>query len=182
MLSSPDDCIIRHPKANRRYGVLSHYKVSFWVSFIFKEVKMIIKEYNYLPEEAIKIRNEVFVKEQGFVEEFDEIDVIAKHIVLYEKEQPVSTCRIYFNIEKQSFVIGRIAVVKEWRGKNIGTKIINIAEDSIKTDGGKSAMLSAQVRVAEFYEKQGYKKQGKAYLDEACPHIWMKKNLQDMDK
>ena len=101
---------------------------------------------------------------------------------MYEKEQPVSTCRIYFNIEKQSFVIGRIAVVKEWRGKNIGTKIINIAEDSIKTDGGKSAMLSAQVRVAEFYEKQGYKKQGKAYLDEACPHIWMKKNLQDMDK
>ena len=113
---------------------------------------MMIKEYNYLPEEAIKIRNEVFVKEQGFVEEFDEIDDIAKHIVLYKKENPISTCRIYFNTEKQSFVIGRIAVVKEWRGKNIGTKIINIAEDSIKTDGGKSAMLSAQVRVAEFYE------------------------------
>lgn len=143
---------------------------------------MIIKEYNYLPEEAIKIRNEVFVKEQGFVEEFDEIDHIAKHIVLYEKEQPISTCRIYFNIEKQSFVIGRIAVAMEWRGKNIGTKIINIAEDYIKTDGGKSVMLSAQERVAEFYEKQGYKKLGKAFLDEGCPHIWMKKNLGDMDK
>ena len=113
MLSSPDDCIIRHPKASRRYGVLSHYKVSFWVPFVFKEVKMIIKEYNYLPEEAIKIRNEVFVKEQGFVEEFDEIDGIAKHIVLYEKEHPISTCRIYFNSEKQSFVIGRIAVSHE---------------------------------------------------------------------
>jgi predicted GNAT family N-acyltransferase len=182
MLSSPDDCIIRHPKANRRYGVLSHYKVSFWVPFIFKEAKMIIKEYNYLPEEAIKIRNEVFVKEQGFVEEFDEIDDITKHIVLYEKEQPISTCRIYFNIEKQTFVIGRIAVAMEWRGKDIGTKIINIAEDYIKTDGGKSVMLSAQERVAEFYEKQGYKKLGKAYLDEGCPHIWMKKNLGDMDK
>lgn len=182
MLSSPDDCIIRHPKANRRYGVLSHYKVSFWVLFIFKEAKMIIKEYNHLPEEAIKIRTEVFVKEQGFVEEFDEIDGIAKHIVLYEKEQPISTCRIYFNIEKQSFVIGRIAVAMEWRGKNIGTKIINIAEDYIKTDGGKSVMLSAQERVAEFYEKQGYKKLGKAFLDEGCPHIWMKKNLGDMDK
>ena len=182
MLSSPDDCIIRHPKANRRYGVLSHYKVSFWVPFIFKEAKMIIKEYNHLPEEAIKIRTEVFVKEQGFVEEFDEIDGIAKHIVLYEKEQPISTCRIYFNIEKQSFVIGRIAVAMEWRGKNIGTKIINIAEDYIKTDGGKSVMLSAQERVAEFYEKQGYKKLGKAFLDEGCPHIWMKKNLGDMDK
>lgn len=182
MLSSPGDCIIRHPKANRRYGVFSHYKVSFWVPFIFKEAKMTIKEYNYLPEEAKKIRSEVFVKEQGFVEEFDEIDGIAKHMVIYESEQPISTCRIYFNSEKQSFVIGRIAVVKEWRGKNIGAKIINVAEESIKRDGGKSVMLSAQVRVAEFYEKQGYKKQGKAYLDEDCPHIWMKKNLGDMGK
>jgi hypothetical protein len=112
MYSSPDDCIIRHSKASRRYGVFSHHKVSFWVLFL-KEDKMIIKEYNYLPEEARKIRTEVFVKEQRFVEEFDEIDNIAKHMVLYEREQPISTCRIYFDIKKQSFVIGRIAVVKE---------------------------------------------------------------------
>lgn len=59
MLSSPDDCIKRHPKANRRYSVFSHYKVSFWMPFVLKEVKMIIKEYNYLPEEARKIRSEL---------------------------------------------------------------------------------------------------------------------------
>jgi predicted GNAT family N-acyltransferase len=152
------------------------------VSFILEEAKMTIKEYNHLPEESKKIRSEVFVKEQGFVEEFDEIDGIAKHMVIYESEQPISTCRIYFNIKKQSFVIGRIAVLREWRGKNIGAIILNAAEDNIRRDGGKSVMLSAQVRVAEFYEKQGYKKQGKAYLDEDCPHIWMKKNLGDMGK
>ena len=38
-------------------------------------------------------------------------------------------------------------------------------------------MLSGQVRVAGFYEKLGYIKQGETYLDEGCPHIWMKKNL-----
>jgi predicted GNAT family N-acyltransferase len=182
MLSSPDDCIIRHPKANRRYGVFHTIRLAFGCFLFFKEVKMIIKEFNYLPEEARKIRSEVFVKEQGFVEEFDEIDGIAKNIVLYEKEQPISTCRIYFNSEKQSFVIGRIAVIKELRRKNIGSKMINVAEETIKRDGGKSVMLSAQVRVAEFYEKQGYKKQGKTYLDEDCPHIWMKKNLEDISK
>ena len=143
---------------------------------------MIIKEYNYLPEDAIKIRTEVFVKEQGFIEEFDEIDDIAKHIVIYEKEQPISTCRIYFNSNKQSFVIGRIAVVKEWRGKNIGTKMLSVAEDNIKRAGGTSVMLSAQVRILEFYEKQGYTKQGETYYDEDCLHIWMKKNLRDICK
>lgn len=142
---------------------------------------MIIKEYNYLPKEARNIRNEVFVKEQGFIEEFDVIDDIAKHIVIYEREQPISTCRIYFNIKKQSYVIGRIAVIKEWRGKNIGQRMLISAEDNIKRDGGKSAMLSAQVRAVGFYEKQGYKKQGVAYLDEECLHIWMNKNLKDIN-
>ncbi|AVK47455.1 GCN5 family acetyltransferase [Clostridium sp. MF28] len=138
---------------------------------------MIIKEYNYLPEEAKKIRVEVFVKEQGFVEEFDEIDGIAKHIVMYDGEQPISTCRIYFNSKKESFIIGRVAVVKEWRGKNIGAKILNAAEDSIAREGGKNVMLSGQARVAEFYEKQGYEKQGEPYLEEDCLHILMRKNL-----
>lgn len=143
---------------------------------------MIIKEYNNLPEEARKIRNEVFVKEQGFIEEFDEIDDVAKHMVMYEKDQAISTCRIYFNGKKQSFVVGRIAVVKEWRGKNVGAGMLKAAEDTIRRDGGKSIILSAQVRVAEFYEKQGYKKQGAVYLDEECTHIWMKKNMGDIDK
>lgn len=55
----------------------------------------------------------MFVKEQGFIEEFDEIDDVAKHMVMYEKDQPISTCRIYFNGKKQSFVVRRIAVVEK---------------------------------------------------------------------
>lgn len=61
--------------------------------------------------------------------------------------------------------------------KNIGRRILNAAEEYIRENGGKSVMLSGQVRVAGFYEKLGYIKQGETYLDEGCPHIWMKKNL-----
>lgn len=147
------------------------------LAFTLKEDKMIIKDYNYLPEEAKKIRSEVFVKEQGFYDEYDEFDDIAKHMVVYSNEEPISTCRIYYNSEKESYIIGRVAVLKEWRGKNIGRRILNAAEEYIRENGGKSVMLSGQVRVAGFYEKLGYIKQGETYLDEGCPHIWMKKNL-----
>ena len=147
------------------------------LAFTLKEDKMIIKDYNYLPEEAKKIRSEVFVKEQGFYDEYDEFDDIAKHMVMYSNEEPISTCRIYYNYEKESYIIGRVAVLKEWRGKNIGRRILNAAEEYIRENGGKSVMLSGQVRVAGFYEKLGYIKQGETYLDEGCPHIWMKKNL-----
>jgi predicted GNAT family N-acyltransferase len=146
-----------------------------------KEVNMLMKEYDYLSEDAIMIRNEVFVKEQGFNEEFDEIDGKATHIVMYDRERAISTCRIYYHIEKLSFVVGRIAVIKAYRGKNIGAKMLRYVENNIRKNGGKNVVLSAQVRVAEFYEKQGYKKSGEVYLDEDCPHIWMEKKLKIVD-
>ena len=43
---------------------------------------MKIKVYDYLPQEAINIRTTVFSEEQGFKNEFDDIDKIATHIVL----------------------------------------------------------------------------------------------------
>lgn len=46
------------------------------------------KIYNQLPDEAKEIRLEVFVKEQGFEEEFDDIDETAAHIVLFDGSPP----------------------------------------------------------------------------------------------
>lgn len=42
---------------------------------------MFIKLYDEIPEEAKTIREAVFIKEQGFKDEFDEIDDIAKIII-----------------------------------------------------------------------------------------------------
>ena len=44
--------------------------------------------YDTLPDEAAEIRRAVFVEEQGFHNEFDEIDKRAKHIVLYDNNAP----------------------------------------------------------------------------------------------
>ena len=57
---------------------------------------MEVKIFDYLPEDAYKIREDVFIKEQGFVNELDEIDNIATHIVLYIDNEPVGTCRVFF--------------------------------------------------------------------------------------
>ena len=42
--------------------------------------------YPALPTEAASIRKEVFMEEHGFVEEFDEIDHQARHIVVFNGE------------------------------------------------------------------------------------------------
>ena len=50
------------------------------------------KIYNTLPREAAIIRKAVFVEEQGFENEFDDIDSYANHLVLFDNDKPIATC------------------------------------------------------------------------------------------
>jgi len=133
------------------------------------------KKCNGLNNDIIKIRTSVFVDEQGFQDEFDEIDKTCSHIVLYDGKKPVATCR-YFN-DGTSFHIGRVAIIKEYRGKHLGCKIMQIAEKEIKSTNAKQIEVSAQVRVKEFYKKLGYEEVGEIYFDEFLEHIRMVKRL-----
>ena len=138
---------------------------------------MTFRVYDKLCDDAKQIRISVFVEEQGFEIEFDDTDKIAKHIVGYDNNKPVAVCRYFYDDEHNSYMIGRIAVVKECSGMHLGDRILSFAEQKIKEEGGKSVALSAQLRVSGFYEKQGYKKSGGEYLDEYCPHVLMTKVL-----
>lgn len=128
-----------------------------------------------LNDDIIKIRTKVFINEQGFKNEFDETDKTCSHVVLYNDKTPIATCR-YFK-EDKIYHIGRVAIMKEYRGKHLGNKIMEIAENEIKNEGGKNIEVSAQVRVSEFYKKLGYNKIGEVYFDEYCEHIKMLKEL-----
>lgn len=138
---------------------------------------MQIKGYDHLPEEAKKIREAVFVREQGFQMEFDDIDDIATHLVLFEEKLPVGTCRFFLSDEPDCYIVGRIAVVPSCRGKRYGAEILAAAEREIAKRGKKQVKLAAQCRVQPFYEKAGYHAEGEVFYDEHCPHIWLKKEL-----
>lgn len=135
------------------------------------------RQYTKLPREAAQIRQEIFVEEQGFAVEFDEIDPISRHIVLFEDGTPAGTCRVYWNSSKNSHVIGRVAVRKEFRGRSFGGQLLQEAEQLVRSLQGKTLCLAAQVRVKAFYEKYGYTEAGEHFLDEGCPHVWMYKTL-----
>lgn len=61
-------------------------------------------------------QEEVFVKEQGFQNEFDDIDDFATHICIYEDGKALGCVRFY--VENDKMRIGRLAVLKQAR-KNI---------------------------------------------------------------
>ncbi len=138
---------------------------------------MIVRKYDSLPEEAKRIREEVFVEEQGFEEEFDTIDREAIHLVIFEEDKAVATCRAFLGKEEGEYVIGRLAVRKEYRGQAYGREIVRAGEEEIRILGGRRVRLAAQTRARGFYEKCGYSVQGEEFMDAVCPHIWMVKGL-----
>ena len=138
---------------------------------------MIIQILNAINDDIKQIRIDVFINEQGFENEFDDIDKTAKFVLLSIDGKAVGTCRFFpSNIDGDAH-IGRMAVRKLYRGQNLGSKIIHAAENGIRRDGFKTCSLSAQVQARPFYESLGYVAEGEEYLDEGCPHILMRKQL-----
>ena len=139
---------------------------------------MEVKIFDKLPEEAKLIRTRVFMEEQGFQNEFDETDERSVHVVLLESAEPIAACRFYYSKTRQCYVIGRLAVLKEYRGRDLGSRLLMAAEKEIVSRNGDAAELSAQVRARGFYEKNGYVSLEEVHMDEGCPHVWMRKKLQ----
>lgn len=134
------------------------------------------KIFTTLPQDAKNIRIEVFMKEQGFENEFDEIDNLCHHIVAFDEGKPIGTCRFFK--ENNHYTIGRVAVLKEYRNQHIGNLLLKSAEKEIKRINGDVIVVHAQVRVSSIYEKQGYIQFGQIDDDEGVPHKWMKKKIQ----
>ena len=122
---------------------------------------------------ASDVRQKVFVEEQGFVNEFDDIDKNAFHIVIFNVDTPVATGRLFE--DENGWHIGRVAVLPEYRGHKLGERVMLGLEQKAMEIGVKSITLSAQVQASGFYEKLGYISLGDLHYDEHCPHVTMKK-------
>ncbi len=126
------------------------------------------------------IRQEVFVEEQGFHNELDEIDAVAWHLCLYIGGEPAAVGRIFPEDDGEragGWHLGRLAVRKAFRGGGTGREMMGLLEQKAKELGAKYIQLDAQVRASGFYEKLGYRQIGEEHLDEYCPHIMMEKLL-----
>ena len=91
---------------------------------------MTTESYDTLPQGAKDIRINVFMSEQGFKDEFDELDKVSTHLVTFDGDKPCATVRFYE--QNGIYYIGRLAVLKEYRSHHLGAKIVNEAEKLIK--------------------------------------------------
>lgn len=124
------------------------------------------------------VRMKVFVKEQGIDpgREIDEFEAGAEHFYLMDNEEPVATVR-YRKYADHTVKVERMAVLPSHRDKGIGRQLLSAAESHAQASGYRTIILNAQSHAVSFYEKQGYKVQSEAFMEENISHFRMVKQL-----
>lgn len=124
------------------------------------------------------IRRAVFIDEQGYTEqaEFDAADEACPHLVLLDGDTPVATGRVLLQPDGNA-KLGRIAVLKAYRGQHLGETVVRELLQYAKQHGAVYAKISAQCHAIPFYEKFGFQVQGEMYPDGPIPHRDMEMTL-----
>ena len=127
-------------------------------------------------KDALKIRYDVFVTEQGvsIADEIDELEDKTIHVVLYKEDEPIATARIYA-IDADTYKVQRVAVQEKVRKQGFGAILMTEVEKKVMELGGRNITLGAQNTAIPFYERIAYTIEGAEFMDAGIPHHTMTK-------
>ncbi len=114
------------------------------------------------------IRELVFVREQGVPEEleWDGLDPACLHILAWsDSDDAIGTARL-----QPDGKIGRMAVLKEWRGRGVGRAMLQALLKAAIERGLPKVELAAQTQAIGFYEREGFRAIGEVFMDAGIPH------------
>ena len=128
-------------------------------------------------EAAYEIRRRVFQDEQGVPPEleFDGDDDRAVHVIATAGGTVIGTGRLVIHAEYAK--IGRMAVLREWRGSGAGRAILRALMAEAGARGSARVALHAQVHAIGFYERSGFRVVGDAFDEAGIPHRRMERVL-----
>ncbi len=124
---------------------------------------------------AYAIRIRVFVKEQGVPRdiELDDDDPRAIHFLAMAGDRAVGTARVV--LHHGAAKIGRMAVLKSYRRRGVGAKLLSRALTVARRLKARRIYLHAQVAVSAFYQRMNFRAVGAIFDEAGIPHrkmIW----------
>jgi len=117
------------------------------------------------------VRTAVFIREQQVPEEleWDQFDAVSVHaLAVNNAGQPVGTARLLPDGH-----IGRMAVLKEWRGQGLGSALLTKLLQVLVKRHQFQAQLHAQTSAILFYKKFGFEIVGEEFIEAGIPHVKM---------
>ncbi len=129
------------------------------------------------------VREEVFVVEQRVpqTEEWDELDAASQHVVGRDLDgQAIGTGRLAPPQSDSPPRIGRMAVLKGWRGRHVGEAILHALIDRARALGYTSLETHAQSHALPFYARFGFAAYGEEFFECAIAHRHMRRELEPL--
>lgn len=141
--------------------------------------KIIIKKASNIDQlaDVITIRKKVFIQEQNIAihNELEKDNYLFQHYILYFNGVKAATARM--RKANNYYIVGRVAILKQYRNLGLGKKIMNFIHQEIKTNGGNKIIIHAQLKVENFYKKLGYISTSEIFYEANIPHVIMEKYL-----
>ncbi len=124
---------------------------------------------------ALSIRRKVFVEEQGCPPELEwENDDVSIHFIARYNGHPAGAAR--WRKTENGYKLERFAVLKEFRGKKVGTALVNAVLSDLPSTTD-TVYLNAQLSAVDFYITLGFQKQGSQFEEAGIQHYKMIKAL-----
>jgi predicted GNAT family N-acyltransferase len=123
---------------------------------------------------VLMIRAIVFMEEQGIscADEMDEHDLAALHVLGEIDGEPVACGRIRYQGDRA--FLQRLAVRRAWRGRAIGSALLDFMLTECRKDGFRRFDLHAQIQAEAFYSRHGFSACGEEFLEAGIPHVHMR--------
>lgn len=121
------------------------------------------------------VRNSVFSVEQGISErlDFDGRDHECTHVLArLDDGESIGTARMLPDGH-----VGRIAVQKPWRGKGVGTRLVECLSEVARDRGFSEIHLHSQTQAAAFYSRLGFETRGDTFMEAGIEHVLMVRSL-----
>ena len=135
-----------------------------------------VVDYAQAQDELRAVREPVFVQEQQvpLEEEWDALDPLCRHVIARDESgQPIGTGRL--TPERK---IGRMAVLRDWRGKGVGDALLSALMAQAWEMGWPAISLNAQVSAEPFYARHGFVPYGPGFEEAGIQHQAMRRNLK----
>ncbi len=114
------------------------------------------------------VRWAVFVQEQGVPAslELDAFDPLCRHVLVRDRQgAPIGTGRL-----SPDGRLGRLAVLRPWRGRGIGTALARWLVEQARRQSLPEVVLHAQVQALEFYATLGFQATGEVFPEAGILH------------
>ncbi|WHZ24404.1 MAG: GNAT family acetyltransferase YjcF [Nitrospira sp.] len=141
----------------------------------FRDLRVELVQWDEAERAIRAIRETVFIVEQGVPKdlEWDGLDPACAHVLAWDDHgEAIGTARMQVN-----GTIGRMAVLKDWRGRGIGRALLSALLELAAQRDLARVTLSAQTHAIGFYERAGFRPIGDLFLDAGIPHRKMVKEL-----